>query len=77
MDIPILVVRGFIKIISKCGKKLCRSGAASTTFYFKVGKSYFKVGQLLQIGAECYIKMGGNYLKLGHNSDTLYSVRHI
>ena len=70
MDILILIVRGFMKVISKWGKKLFQSGAASKTFYFKVGqrqlfqsesmliskwgKSYFIVEQLFQSGAKCY-----------------------
>ena len=60
MDISILTVREFIKIISKWGKKLFQSGAASTNFYFKVGQASF------QSGAETVISKWVNvYLKVG------------
>ena len=67
MDVSILIVRGFKKIISKWGKKLFQSGEASTTFYFKVGQalfqrrgkdSYFKVGQCLFQSGAIYFKVG-------------------
>ena len=60
MDILILIVRGFMKIISKWGKKLFQSGAASKTFYFKVGQAIF------QSGAETVISKWVNaYFKVG------------
>ena len=42
MNISILIVGGFMKIISKCDKELFQSGAASTTFHFKVGQALFQ-----------------------------------
>ena len=47
MDISILIVRGFTKIISKWDKTLFQKGAASTTFYFKVGqRQFFQSGSM-------------------------------
>ena len=59
MHISILTVRGYIKIISKWGKKLFQSEAALTTFYFQVRQVFFQSGatfcfnarQLFQKGA--------------------------
>ena len=49
-----------MKIISKWGKKLFQSGAASKTFYFKVGQAIF------QSGAETVISKWVNaYFKVG------------
>ena len=64
-------------------KLLFQSGAASTTFYFKVGQAlfqsgaetviskwvnvYFKVGQKL-FQSGAVISKWGNYFKVGHNT---------
>ena len=53
MDISILIVRGFTKIISKWDKTLFQKGAASTTFYFKGGQR-----QLFQSGSMFISKWG-------------------
>ena len=64
MDISSLIVRGFIKIISKWGSfdLLFQSGAKTVisklvNVYFKVGQ-LFQSGQLLQSGAKSYFKVG-------------------
>ena len=62
MDISILIVRGFTKIISKWDKTLFQKGAASTTFYFKVGQR-----QLFQSGSMFISKWGKRYFKVGQN----------
>ena len=45
MNISILIVRGFIKIIPQWENKLFQSRTALPTFYFKVRQALFKVGQ--------------------------------
>ena len=58
MYISILIVRGFIKITSKWGKKLFQSEVASTAFYFKVRQR-----QLFQ-SESMFILKRGNYFKV-------------
>ena len=62
MYISILNVRGSIKTISKWGKKLFQSRAASATFYYKVGQR-----QLFQSGSMFISKWGKGYVKVGQN----------
>ena len=64
MDIPISIVTGFIKIISKWSKKLFHSGATLITFYFKVRqRDLFK-------GWTKFVSKWGSYFKVEHNIST-------
>ena len=60
----------------KLGQGLVQIGAGITNW----GKVYYKLGQVLQIGAKVYYKLrqvlqiGANYYKLGHNRRSFGSV---
>ena len=65
IDISILFVRGFIKTISKWGKKFFQIRAPSTTFISKWDKRFSKVrqrqvfqnGPMFQNGTNFYLKV--------------------
>ena len=65
INLDILIVRGFIKIISKSGKKLFHCFTTSTTFSFKVGQTLFQSGTKTVISkwVNVYLKQG-NYFKV-------------
>ena len=67
MDISKLIVKGFIKIVSKCGRdshfKVIHCLFQSGAIISKWGKRCFKVGQLPQSGVKSYFKVGHNISK--------------